>query len=255
MKGLFSHMQKKPRLFLRNIGIYLVLQYNQECTLISKNLIPQHGLQQQDEPFTTEEIDAVIKHMPTYKVLGPDGFDGIFIKKCRDIIRKDIYNLCQEFYNGTIDIQLLNNAFITLVPKINTQTTVNDFRTISLINCVTKIITKILGSRLQQEIIPLVHLNQYGFIKTRTIQDCLAWAFEYIHQCHYSRREIVILKLDFTNAFDTIEHKTILQMMQQLGFSAKWTSWVKQILSTATTLVLLRPCLFLLLSWLFQPKS
>jgi hypothetical protein len=80
MKGLFSHMQKKPLLFLRNIGIYLVLQYNQECTLISKNLIPQHGLQQQDEPFTTEEIDAVIKHMPTYKVLGPDGFDGIFIK-------------------------------------------------------------------------------------------------------------------------------------------------------------------------------
>jgi hypothetical protein len=129
--------------------------------------------------------------------------------------------LQSEFYNGTTDIQPLNNAFITLVPKINTPTTVNDFMPISLINCVTKIITKILGSRLQQEIIPLVHLNQYGFIKTRTIQDYLTWAFEYIHQCHYSRTEIVILKLYFTKAFDTIEHTAILQMMQQLGFNAK----------------------------------
>jgi hypothetical protein len=49
----------------------------------------------------------------------------------------------------------------------------------------------------------------------------------------------VILRLDFTKAFDTIEHMIILQMMQQLGFNAKWIGWVKQILSTSTTSVLL----------------
>jgi retron-type reverse transcriptase len=126
-----------------------------------------------------------------------------------------------------------------LVPKNSSPINVNDFRPISLINCATKIITKILGTRLHQEIIPLAHLNQYGFIKARTLQYCLAWAFEYIHQCHYSRREIVILDLDFTKAFDTIVHTAVLQMMQQLGFSAKWIGWVAQILSTTTTLVLL----------------
>jgi hypothetical protein len=177
--------------------------------------------------------------MPTDKAPRPDGFNDLFLKKCWDIIKGDVYNPCQEFYNGTIDTKPLNNAFIMLVRKINTLTTINDFRPISFINCLTKIITKILGSRLQQDIIPLVHLNQYGFIKTRIIQDCLVWAFECIHQCHHSRREIVILKLDFTKAFDTIEHTTIIQMMQQLGFSAKWAAWVHQILSSATTSVLL----------------
>jgi retron-type reverse transcriptase len=116
---------------------------------------------------------------------------------------------------------------------------VNDYRPISLINYITKIITKILGNRLQKVIIPLIQQNQYGFIKSRTIQDCLTWAFEYIHQCHYSKRQIIILKLDFTKAFDTLEHAAIIQVMQHIGFSKKWLDWTQKILHTASIEVLL----------------
>jgi hypothetical protein len=88
-------------------------------------------------------------------------------------------------------------------------------------------------------IIPLVHQNQYGFIKTRTIQDCLAWAFEYIHHCQQSKQEILTIKLDFTKDFDTIEHSTILLMMKHLGFNENWLNWTSKILSNASTSVLL----------------
>jgi hypothetical protein len=70
-----------------------------------------------------------------------------------------------------------------MIPKVNTPQTVNDFRPISLINGVVKIITKLMGDRLQKVILSLVYPNQYGFINTRIIQDCLAWAYEYIYQC------------------------------------------------------------------------
>jgi retron-type reverse transcriptase len=143
------------------------------------------------------------------------------------------------FFNGDLDLQAINSSFITLVPKVNNPTGVNDFRPISLLNCVLKIITKLMADKVQSVILSLIHTNQYGFIKSRTIQDCLAWTYEYIYQCQHSRKEIVVLKLDFTKAFDTVEHNTILEMMKHLGFDDKWRQWTQTILGSGSSSILL----------------
>jgi retron-type reverse transcriptase len=124
-------------------------------------------------------------------------------------------------------------------PKNSSPASVGDYRPISLLNTNVKVLTKLLANRLQRVITILVHQNQYGFIKARSIQDCLAWVFEYISLCHKSRKEMVILKLDFEKAFDKLEHDAIIDILRHKGFGDKWLHWISMILNSGTSEVLL----------------
>jgi hypothetical protein len=75
------------------------------------------GLNSLSAAFTREEIDEVIKELPTDKAPGPDGFNGMFTKRCWHIIKHDFYELCKDFLDGKVDLQSINDSFITLIPQ------------------------------------------------------------------------------------------------------------------------------------------
>ena len=52
---------------------------------------PRNDLESFSRSFSTLDIDEVIKHMPPDKAPGPDGFNGLFMKKCWNIIKEDIH--------------------------------------------------------------------------------------------------------------------------------------------------------------------
>jgi retron-type reverse transcriptase len=126
-----------------------------------------------------------------------------------------------------------------LVPKKDNLIIIGDFRPISLLNSSVKLLTKILANRLQKIILKIIHRNQYGFIKERNIQDCLSWAFEYLYLFKKSKKEIIILKLDFEKVFDRIEHKAIMVVLHHKGFGARWQQWMNMIMNTGTSSILL----------------
>lgn len=141
------------------------------------DLLVSHDLEGLDAYFSQDEIEMVIRSLPNSHAHGPDGFNGLFIKKGWNFIKVDFFRMFSDFCSQNIDLRSINSSVIALIPKKENPENVNDFRPISLLNYSLRCITKILSARLHRVILQLVHTNQYGFIKDRTIQDCLAWSF------------------------------------------------------------------------------
>jgi hypothetical protein len=206
---IFDHDQKVAAIWLSDKDRLGVSEFS-DILYDLFELIQAVDLPVLDDPFSQEEIISVLKDMPSDHALGPDGFNGAFFKKCWDIIKVDILRLCADFVQGNLNLDNINNCLIALIPKKDNPETVSDYKPISLLNYSLKFLTKLLANRLQLVILKVVHENQYSFIKGRTIQDCLAWTFQFLHICHKSKKDIVLIKLDFEKAFDKIEHEVIL---------------------------------------------
>jgi hypothetical protein len=65
------------------------IAYDLSSLLIEENL---DGI---DSDFSNDEISFIIKCLPNNHALGPDGFNGFFIKKSWNIIKGDFIRLLQ----------------------------------------------------------------------------------------------------------------------------------------------------------------
>ena len=120
-------------------------------------------LDELSRPFSAEEIAKVLKQLPVDRAPGADGFNGLFVKRCWSIIEPDFLRLIKDFYEGKLSLENINGSLITLIPKMLSPESHNDFRPISLTNTCLKFLTKLLANRLQHVILKCIHKNQYGF--------------------------------------------------------------------------------------------
>jgi hypothetical protein len=187
-----------------------------------------------------QEIEKVIKEMPSEKAPDLDGFIGSFYKKCWTIIKDDVTQAIMSFFNNhTVKLHLINTAHITLLPKMQDAAALSDYRPISLINSFVKILTKLLANRLAPHLNDIVSNAQNAFIKKRCIHDNFIYAQRVIQLLHKKRKPALFIKLDISKAFDSIGWSFLLEVLENLGFSLKWRDWIVAILGSATSKILI----------------
>ena len=71
---------------------------------LSRIIKKVEGLDELTTPFTHDEIDRLVREMPLDRAPGPDAFNRCFLKSCWHIIKHDFYRLCNNFYEGVIDL-------------------------------------------------------------------------------------------------------------------------------------------------------
>ena len=80
----------------------------------------------------------------------------------------------------------------------------NDFRPISLCNCIYKVITKVIARRLKDLLSEHISGEQFGFLKGRQIHESIGVAQEGLHSMKTRKIKGAILKIDLSKAYDKV---------------------------------------------------
>ena len=102
------------------------------------------------EPFKEEEVRCAVWSCGNDKSPGPDGFNFKFIKHFWKELKPEFLRFIAEFFVNASFPKGSNSSFIALIPKLKDPQVISDFRPISLIGYIYKVIAKILANRLRK---------------------------------------------------------------------------------------------------------
>jgi len=194
------------------------------------------------EAFSEEEVKESVWHCEGSKSPGPDGFNFNFIKANWETLKEDIMEAVRSFHETGSFPKGCNTSFIALVSKVKDPITIDQFRPISLVGAMYKIITKVMSHRIKGVISMVIDENQSAFMKGRGMFESVVIVNEVIEEVRRNRKSGVFFKVDFEKAYDSVRWSFLFDMLNKMGFHAKWIKWVQGCLESATVSVLVNGC-------------
>jgi len=161
-----------------------------------------------------------------------------FVKDFWPELCDDFMRFLSDFHrNGKLS-KGINNIFIVLIPKIECPQRLNDLRPISMVRSLYKVISKVLSNRLRRVMSSVISETQSAFIHGRQILDGILIANEIVKDANRLKKDLLLFKVDFEKAFDSIDWSYLQAVMKKMNFPTLWCKWIIECISTATTSVL-----------------
>ncbi len=215
--------------------------------LVQDSIIPAQLSLEFESPLTLHELD-ISAGEGNRSVSGMEGLSNCFIKRFWEFLRIPLYRYATACHVKGSLTQNFSTASIKLIPKKGDATKIKNWRPISLLSCLYKVISRALNNRLKKATGYIFSRSQKGFTSDRHIQEVLINVVEMISHCKSNGISGAILSIDQAKAFDSISHKYMREVYKFFGFGPNFT----KLLETLETIgqrvlplmtVLIRPLL------------
>ena len=178
------------------------------------------------------EIIAIIQKLKNKKSSVKDIPVHVY-KKIAYIIAPVLNKLINESVHSGIFPDILKIARVIPLHKSGSKKDVNNYRPISILPVISKIFEKVMSSRIISffEKYSLFSQNQFGFRSKRSTTDAILRFIDEGYNAWNDKKILLSIYLDFSKAFDTIDHSLLCKKLYRYGVRGNINSWFKSYLS------------------------
>jgi hypothetical protein len=179
-----------------------------------------------DRPLTIEELDESLKHCNPKSAPGADGFSNKLIKLCWNFLRIPLFNYANYCFSKGILTPNFRSACIRLIPKKGDSSQLKNWRPISLLSNLYKIVSRAINTRLNKVVNRICSQAQKGYNNKRYVQEVLINVCETIAHCKNRNIRGSVLAVDMAKAFDSLNHDFIKSVLKFFGFGNTIMKWI-----------------------------
>ena len=154
-----------------------------------------------------------------YEQSGGDGIPVELFQILKDDAVRVLHSICQQIWKTQLFLSAKNwkRSVFLPIPKKGNAKECSNYHTIALISHVSKVMFKILQARLQQYMNHELSDVQAGFRKGRGTRDQIANIHWIIKKAREFQKNIYFCFIDYTKAFDCIDHKKLWKILKEMG--------------------------------------
>jgi len=189
-----------------------------------------------DRPLTLQELSSALKSMQNNKSPGLDGLTVEFYKAFWPTLGPMLLHVAQEaFIKGELPRTMTRGA-VSLLHKKGDRRNLTNWRPISLLQIDQKLISKALASRLSPILSRFLSPDQ-TMRKGGWIMDAILDVQAYYDWSSKTDDPSGVLFLDFTKAFDRVNHDFMHRVLEHYGFGPNFKRWVRILYQDATSYI------------------
>ena len=184
-------------------------------------------------PTYEDELKQIVTALPAKASSGHENISNILLKE----IINPLAHVLEEVFNKSMTTgefpNIMKLAEVVPLYKNKEHYLESNYRPISLITTISKILEKIMYQRVYSFLqnTGQIYSNQYGFRANHSCEHAVGQAVSSIVKGLENRHYVACVLLDLSKAFDTIDHKILLKKLELYDICGNALNWFESYLT------------------------